>query len=312
MFGWGTTSNTPDFFGRAAGPGFGFELGLKLLVFDLSVSFLQIIDGDGLSGTLTPGPVRGGDRHPGRAHAKLDERRRASTSCTPGDRRRRRAGDRRAASVRRSTNEQLADKGFVVALPLRLRVLLEPVHGRRRPRLDFGYHYFLGGQAVNNSAGPLVRLSTSWRWRTSPSTSALLGRLRWQRRSAARRAARGSQIGLGQVDRRRCLARIVRRRARRRGPRAGCRRRTCGLISPSAGSSSRVRQVDAQEREAGASASATSRLGEDLDVQLLARQAPVGGEVDQHRAPGRARVAPAPAVSSDSQASWMSPLGVSR
>ena len=36
MIGWGTTPSTPDFFEQTRGPGFGFELGLKLLVFDFS------------------------------------------------------------------------------------------------------------------------------------------------------------------------------------------------------------------------------------------------------------------------------------
>ena len=37
MSGWGTTTGTPDLFGKRAGPGFGFEAGLKLLIFDFSV-----------------------------------------------------------------------------------------------------------------------------------------------------------------------------------------------------------------------------------------------------------------------------------
>jgi hypothetical protein len=51
--GWGDTTNTPDFFDRRKGPGLGVSLGVKLLVFDLSTSFLQIFDGNGRAGTLT-------------------------------------------------------------------------------------------------------------------------------------------------------------------------------------------------------------------------------------------------------------------
>jgi hypothetical protein len=51
--GWGTTSNTPDFFDHTKGGGVGFELGLKLLIFDLSANFLQVVDSSGAVGTLT-------------------------------------------------------------------------------------------------------------------------------------------------------------------------------------------------------------------------------------------------------------------
>src|SRR6185436_4498341 len=55
MVGWGTTANTPDFFEQTRGPGFGFEIGAKLLVFDFSVTLLQMMDGNGLTGTLLQG-----------------------------------------------------------------------------------------------------------------------------------------------------------------------------------------------------------------------------------------------------------------
>jgi hypothetical protein len=51
--GWGSTTNTPDFFDRRKGPGLGVEVGVKLLVFDLSASFLQLFDTNGSAGTLT-------------------------------------------------------------------------------------------------------------------------------------------------------------------------------------------------------------------------------------------------------------------
>jgi hypothetical protein len=51
--GWGDTTNTPDYFDRRKGPGLGVEVGVKLLVFDLSANFLQIFDGNGTAGTLT-------------------------------------------------------------------------------------------------------------------------------------------------------------------------------------------------------------------------------------------------------------------
>jgi len=50
--GWGSTSGTPDFFDRRKGGGLGAELGVKLLVFDLSATFFQYLDGGGRAGTL--------------------------------------------------------------------------------------------------------------------------------------------------------------------------------------------------------------------------------------------------------------------
>ena len=52
MAGWGTTPNTPDFFDTTRGGGVGFNLGLKLLVFDFSTNFFQTFNGSGAAGTL--------------------------------------------------------------------------------------------------------------------------------------------------------------------------------------------------------------------------------------------------------------------
>src|SRR5689334_18527781 len=71
MFGWGTTSGTQDMFRQAAGPGFGVETGLKLLVFDFSVSVLQIVKSGGLSATLIQGMV-GTDIDIPAGHTKLE------------------------------------------------------------------------------------------------------------------------------------------------------------------------------------------------------------------------------------------------
>ena len=68
------------------------------------------------------------------------------------------------------TNNQLADKGFVVTLRVAYEFFLNPFMGvGAQP--DFGYHYLLGGEAVNNAAGPFVRLPRDAAWRTSRSTS---------------------------------------------------------------------------------------------------------------------------------------------
>ena len=50
--GWGSSSR-PDFFDHTHGGTVGAEAGLKLLVFDLSGSFTQVLNSSGASGTLT-------------------------------------------------------------------------------------------------------------------------------------------------------------------------------------------------------------------------------------------------------------------
>ena len=50
--GRGTTPNTPDFFDTTRGGGVGFDLGLKLLIFDFQTNFFQTFNGSGASGTL--------------------------------------------------------------------------------------------------------------------------------------------------------------------------------------------------------------------------------------------------------------------
>ena len=53
MMGWGATPSTPDFFDTTRGAAGGFEVGAKLLVFDLSLNFLQVFGSNGRTGTLT-------------------------------------------------------------------------------------------------------------------------------------------------------------------------------------------------------------------------------------------------------------------
>src|SRR5438270_14014609 len=52
LAGWGTTPHTPDFFDTTRGGGVGFDLGLKLLIFDFSTSFLQTFNASGAAATL--------------------------------------------------------------------------------------------------------------------------------------------------------------------------------------------------------------------------------------------------------------------
>jgi hypothetical protein len=148
MLGWGTTSNTPDFFEQTRGPGFGFELGLKLLVFDFSVNLLQMIDGDGLSGTLLQG-LFGTEIDIPVGHMRLDTGQSAHilhTGIAGGV-----ALGTGAPVSFPVTNSQLADKGFVARYRFGYEFFLNPFMGVGG-HLDFGWHYFLGGQAVNNAA----------------------------------------------------------------------------------------------------------------------------------------------------------------
>jgi hypothetical protein len=145
--GWGSTSGTPDFFDTTRGGALGAEVGLKLLVFDLSFNFLQVIDGSGRVGTLSqallgfeidvpvgsartpegkqktifrPGIAGGlGFGTPGPVHPPLD-------------------------------NSQISHKGVVAQLKLALEYTVHPLLGIGVEG-DFGYHYFLGGTVLNNS-----------------------------------------------------------------------------------------------------------------------------------------------------------------
>ena len=148
MGGWGTTSNTPDFFAQTAGPGFGFDVGLKLLVFDFSVNFLQFVDGNGLSGTLIQG-LFGTDIDIPVGHMKLDNGESAHvlhTGIVGGV-----ALGTGAPVSLPVTNDQLADKGFIARYRFAYEFFLNPFMGVGG-EVNFGWHYFLGGQAVNNAA----------------------------------------------------------------------------------------------------------------------------------------------------------------
>jgi hypothetical protein len=148
MVGWGTTDNTPDFFAQTRGPGFGFELGAKLLVFDFSVTLLQMIDGNGLSGTLLQG-LFGTEIDIPAGHMKLENGQSAHiihTGIVGGV-----ALGTGAPVSFPVTNSQLADKGFVTRYRIAYEFFLNPFMGVGG-QLDMGWHYFLGGQAVNNSA----------------------------------------------------------------------------------------------------------------------------------------------------------------
>jgi len=148
MYGWGTTSNTPDFFHQAAGPGFGFDAGLKLLVFDVSVDFMQIVKSGGLDGTLIKF-LAGIDTDLPAGSTKLPNGQSVNVVHIGAW-----AGGALGTGAPVSfpiTNDQLADKGFVSRFRGAYEYYLNDFMGVGG-ELSFGYHYFLGGQAINNAA----------------------------------------------------------------------------------------------------------------------------------------------------------------
>lgn len=147
IVGWGSKSGTPDFFEKTRGPVMGAEVGVKLLVVDLSVSFLQVFDGGGRSGTLSQA-ILGFEIDIPVGEARTREGRR-KLILRPG------AGGGVAFGTPGPvnpplSNDQISDKGLVSQTRLALEynpyaLLGFGVEG------DLGYHYFLGGQVVNNS-----------------------------------------------------------------------------------------------------------------------------------------------------------------
>jgi hypothetical protein len=146
MYGFGTTSNTPDFFEQTRGPGFGFEAGAKLLVLDVSLNFMQFLN-NGLQGTLIQLLV-GTDIDIPAGQTKLPNGQSAHVvhmGIEAGG-----ALGTGAPVMLPVTNDQLADKGFVSRFRVGYEYLLNQFMGVGT-HLDLGYHYFLGGQAVNSA-----------------------------------------------------------------------------------------------------------------------------------------------------------------
>jgi len=145
MYGWGTTSNTPDFFHQASGPGFGFEAGLKLLIFDVSVDFMQIVKSGGFDGTLIQ-LLAGIDTDLPAGSTKLPNGQSVNVihiGAWGGV-----ALGTGAPVSLPITNDQLADKGVVSRVRFAYEYYLNDFMGVG-PELSFGWHYFLGGQAIN-------------------------------------------------------------------------------------------------------------------------------------------------------------------
>jgi hypothetical protein len=141
LTGWGATSKTPDFFDHTRGGAVGLEVGVKLLVFDLSVNFTQVLDGNGRSGTLTE--FLGGfviDAPIGPGHTEAERNR---LLLRPGINAGFGFGTPKPVSPPLDS-AQISDKGLVTQLQLGLEYFLNPYIGVGAQVIG-GYHYFFGG-----------------------------------------------------------------------------------------------------------------------------------------------------------------------
>jgi len=149
LAGWGTTPNTPDFFDTTRGGGVGFDLGLKLLVFDFSANFFQTFNGSGAAGTLiqfllgTEVDIPLGDLKlpDGQSQQVLKPEIAGGFGFgTPGP-------------VSPPLNDsQVSAKGVVANANIGYEYYFNPFVAVGAVG-TFGYHYFFGGDEVNGTSG---------------------------------------------------------------------------------------------------------------------------------------------------------------
>jgi len=137
----GGSAGTADFFHQIGGPGVGAEVGIRLLILDLSFRFMQTFNSDGRGGTISYIPMLGptfeiplarrlvlrpglaagfGFGTPGPAHAPLSA-------------------------------DQISAKGLLVMGRLGVERFFGPVFGLA-VQAEGGYHYFIGGSGLVNGA----------------------------------------------------------------------------------------------------------------------------------------------------------------
>ena len=148
MTGWGTTTKTPDFFDHGKGGGVGFDVGLKLLIFDFSVNFFQTFDSHGAAATLTQF-LLGTEVDLPVGNATLPNGQTRSI-VRPGFAAGFGLGTPAPVSLP-LTDSQLSHKGIVSEFKLAYEYFLNPFIGVGVEG-DFGYHYFFGGMVGNASA----------------------------------------------------------------------------------------------------------------------------------------------------------------
>ncbi|HVR62614.1 MAG TPA: hypothetical protein VMU50_11975 [Polyangia bacterium] len=149
LTGWGATSSTPDFFDSTRGAAYGFEVGVKLLVFDVSANFLQVIGSNGRTGTLTR--VLGGfilDAPIGPGHSSEEKNR---LILHPGIDFGFAFGTPHPVSPPLDS-AQVSHKGLVTQLLVGLEYFFNP-YLAIGAEVSGGYHYFFGGTIETTSDG---------------------------------------------------------------------------------------------------------------------------------------------------------------
>jgi hypothetical protein len=144
VVGWGATDKTPDFFDTTRGGALGFEVGVKLLVFDLSGNFVQVIDSSGRTGTLTQfllGFIIDAPIGPGHTQAERNR-----LLLRPGVNMGFAFGTPHPVSPPLDS-AQISHKGLVTNLKVGVEYFLTPYLGVGA-EVSAGYHYFFGGTIV--------------------------------------------------------------------------------------------------------------------------------------------------------------------
>jgi len=135
----GGSAGAADFFHQISGPGLGAEVGLRLLILDLSFRFMQTFDSGGRGGTISYIPMLGPSIEiPVARHLVL----RPSVAAgfgfgTPGP-----------AHAPLSA-DQISAKGLLVVGKLGVERFFGPVFGLAL-QAEGGYHYFVGGSGLIN------------------------------------------------------------------------------------------------------------------------------------------------------------------
>jgi len=135
----GGSAGNADFFHQISGPGVGAEVGLRLLILDLSFRFMQTFNSDGRGGTLSYIPTLGPSIEiPVARHLVLRPAVAAGFGFgTPGP-----------AHAPLSA-DQISAKGLLVLGKLGVEKFFGPVFGLG-VQAEGGYHYFIGGSGLVN------------------------------------------------------------------------------------------------------------------------------------------------------------------
>src|SRR6187549_3748578 len=152
MTGRGNDAAAPDFFHQAQGPGVGVEVGLRLLVLDLSVRFMQMVGPDGREGTLLLLPMFGPSlviTLQGGGTDFSGKRRPPKLVLRPGLAAGLGFGTPAPIHGGQLTADQISAKGLIVMGRCGVERFFGPVIGLEA-HIEGGYHYLIGGEGVVN------------------------------------------------------------------------------------------------------------------------------------------------------------------